>query len=246
MVAFLPMMGLAQAVAILVGQRLGANRPDLAERSTYTGLRWIFGYMVIVASVYLLFPRALVGLFEGNRDSAAVRGDRRARPFAPGLRGHLLPGRRGQLDVLLRAAGRRRHPVRLAADVRPGLADHGDPDVPRRPVGRQYLLGVGVRDGVHHRHGRVLHPAVPQRPVEDHARDRGGRWRRKRPRCCRRKARPGTSLARFISTCIFQPNPARDMLEAEPFSLAVIEPDAWSRAEAGRTSDWSTAARGDR
>jgi multidrug resistance protein, MATE family len=70
MVAFLPMMGLAQAVAILVGQRLGANRPDLAERSTYTGLKWIFGYMAMVASVYLLFPKALVGLFEGNPDSA--------------------------------------------------------------------------------------------------------------------------------------------------------------------------------
>jgi MATE family multidrug resistance protein len=32
MVAFLPMMGVAQAVSILVGQRLGADRPDPAER----------------------------------------------------------------------------------------------------------------------------------------------------------------------------------------------------------------------
>jgi MATE family multidrug resistance protein len=68
MVAFLPMMGLGQAVAILVGQRLGADRPDLAERSAYTGLRWSFGYMCTVAAVYLLFPRTLVGLFEGGRD----------------------------------------------------------------------------------------------------------------------------------------------------------------------------------
>ena len=45
MVAFLPMMGLGQAVSILVGQRLGADRPDLAERSAYTGLKWVFGYM---------------------------------------------------------------------------------------------------------------------------------------------------------------------------------------------------------
>jgi multidrug resistance protein, MATE family len=70
MVAFLPMMGLGQAVAILVGQRLGADRPDLAERSAYTGLRWIFGYMCTVAAVYLLFPGVLVGLFEGKRDPA--------------------------------------------------------------------------------------------------------------------------------------------------------------------------------
>jgi MATE family multidrug resistance protein len=70
MVAFLPMMGLGQAVAILVGQRLGADRPDLAERSAYTGLKWVFGYMCAVAAVYLLFPEALVRVFEGNRDTA--------------------------------------------------------------------------------------------------------------------------------------------------------------------------------
>ena len=70
MVAFLPMMGLGQAVAILVGQRLGADRPDLAERSAYTGLKWVFGYMCTVAAVYLLFPKVLVGVFEGNRDPA--------------------------------------------------------------------------------------------------------------------------------------------------------------------------------
>jgi multidrug resistance protein, MATE family len=70
MVAFLPMMGMGQAVAILVGQRLGGDRPDLAERSTYTGLKWVFGYMCAVAAVYLFFPRLLVSLFAGSRDPA--------------------------------------------------------------------------------------------------------------------------------------------------------------------------------
>jgi MATE family multidrug resistance protein len=68
MVAFLPMMGLGQGVSILVGQRLGADRPDLAEQSAYTGLKWVFGYMCGVAAVYLFFPGALVGLFRGDRD----------------------------------------------------------------------------------------------------------------------------------------------------------------------------------
>jgi len=75
MVAFLPMMGLGQAVSILVGQRLGADLPDLAERSAYTGLKWVFGYMCCVAAVYLLIPGVLVGAFRGDRDpesSAAV------------------------------------------------------------------------------------------------------------------------------------------------------------------------------
>ena len=54
----------------MVGQRLGADRPDLAERSAYTGLKWVFGYMCLVAAVYLFFPNILVSLFEGNRDPA--------------------------------------------------------------------------------------------------------------------------------------------------------------------------------
>jgi MATE family multidrug resistance protein len=68
MIAFLPMMGLGQAICILVGQRLGADRPDLAERTTYTGLKWVFGYMCAVAAVYLLLPAALVSVFAGGRD----------------------------------------------------------------------------------------------------------------------------------------------------------------------------------
>ena len=67
MIAFLPMMGLGQAVSILVGQRLGADRPDLAEKSTYTGLKWTFGYMCVIAAIYLLMPGLLVSVFEGGK-----------------------------------------------------------------------------------------------------------------------------------------------------------------------------------
>jgi MATE family multidrug resistance protein len=68
MIAFLPMMGMGQAICILVGQRLGADRPDLAERSTYTGLKWVFGYMCAVAAVYLLLPAVLVSVFDSGHD----------------------------------------------------------------------------------------------------------------------------------------------------------------------------------
>jgi MATE family multidrug resistance protein len=70
MVAFLPMMGVAQAVSILVGQRLGANEPEVAERSVYTGMKWVFGYMCLVAAAYLLIPNLLVSLFKGESDPA--------------------------------------------------------------------------------------------------------------------------------------------------------------------------------
>ena len=68
MIAFLPMLGLGQAVCVLVGQRLGAARPDLAERTAYTGLQWAFGYMAVVATIYLTLPTVLVSLFESDRD----------------------------------------------------------------------------------------------------------------------------------------------------------------------------------
>lgn len=74
MVAFLPMMGLGQAVCILVGQRLGGDRSDLAERTTYTGLRWMFGYMCAVAAVYLLLPATLVSLFEDETNPDKLAG----------------------------------------------------------------------------------------------------------------------------------------------------------------------------
>jgi MATE family multidrug resistance protein len=64
MIAFLPMMGLGQAICILVGQRLGENRPDLAEKSTYTGLRWSFGYMALVALAYVSIPSLLIYPFK--------------------------------------------------------------------------------------------------------------------------------------------------------------------------------------
>src|SRR5262249_52069439 len=40
MVGLLPMLGMGQAVGVLVGQRLGQDRPDLAARSTWTGF-WL-------------------------------------------------------------------------------------------------------------------------------------------------------------------------------------------------------------
>jgi MATE family multidrug resistance protein len=70
MIAFLPMMGLGQAICILVGQRLGGDRPDLAEKSVYTGLRWTVGYMTVVAASYLFFPGLIVSLFQGGKSPA--------------------------------------------------------------------------------------------------------------------------------------------------------------------------------
>ncbi|MGE3818065.1 MAG: MATE family efflux transporter, partial [Isosphaeraceae bacterium] len=60
-----------QAISILVGQRLGGDRPDLAEKSAYTGLRWVFGYMSLIAAAYVLIPDVLVSIFEGGGDPSS-------------------------------------------------------------------------------------------------------------------------------------------------------------------------------
>jgi MATE family multidrug resistance protein len=69
LIAFLPTMGIAQAVAVLVGQRLGQDRPDLAERTTWTGFRIAWLCMTCVALLYVLTPQALLQLFAGDEDS---------------------------------------------------------------------------------------------------------------------------------------------------------------------------------
>ena len=69
MIAFLPMMGLGQAVCILVGQRLG-GRPSGPGRAgpPTPGCGGCSATCALVAAVYLLIPNVLVSMFEGGRD----------------------------------------------------------------------------------------------------------------------------------------------------------------------------------
>jgi MATE family multidrug resistance protein len=68
LVALLPMLGVAQAVSVLVGQRLGADQPDLAERTTWTGFRLAWVYMASVAAAYVLAPGLFLYLFESGHE----------------------------------------------------------------------------------------------------------------------------------------------------------------------------------
>ncbi|MCS6882551.1 MAG: MATE family efflux transporter [Oscillochloridaceae bacterium] len=65
-VSFLPGMGYAAATGALVGQALGARRPDEAERSAYEGL-FQGGLMMSALGVLMaLFPAQLVSLFTND------------------------------------------------------------------------------------------------------------------------------------------------------------------------------------
>jgi MATE family multidrug resistance protein len=57
--AFLPMMGLGIAVSTLVGQYLGKERADLAERCTWSAVHLSLAYMLVMAAGYVFVP----GLF---------------------------------------------------------------------------------------------------------------------------------------------------------------------------------------
>ncbi len=82
LIAFLPTVGIAQAVEVLVGQHLGADRPDLAERSTYHGLRVAMLYCAIVALLYLCVPGPLAELFRSTHDPQSWEA---VRPLVPPL-----------------------------------------------------------------------------------------------------------------------------------------------------------------
>ena len=61
-VSFMPVWGLGIAAGILVGQRLGENRDDLANRATWTTYQIGMVYMGLISIVYVVFP----GLFLQN------------------------------------------------------------------------------------------------------------------------------------------------------------------------------------
>jgi MATE family multidrug resistance protein len=69
LIAFLPPMGVGQAVEVLVGQRLGEDRPDLAERSTYTGCVLALLFTVGVALAYAFLPETLAEPFRSEKDA---------------------------------------------------------------------------------------------------------------------------------------------------------------------------------
>jgi MATE family multidrug resistance protein len=62
------MLGVGQAIEILVGQRLGEDRPGLAERTTWSGYRLTWVYMAGVAALYVFMPGFFLFFFHSEGD----------------------------------------------------------------------------------------------------------------------------------------------------------------------------------
>jgi MATE family multidrug resistance protein len=70
----LPMLGMSQAVAVLVARRIGEGQPRVARRTTWTALGLVMSYMVAVAFLFCVAPGVLAEPFRAEQ-GAAYRGE---------------------------------------------------------------------------------------------------------------------------------------------------------------------------
>jgi MATE family multidrug resistance protein len=71
LIPILPVLGLAQAVAVLVGRRLGEGRPEMARRITWTGFGLAVSYNALVAVLLCALPEVLAGAFRVEGGAAS-------------------------------------------------------------------------------------------------------------------------------------------------------------------------------
>jgi MATE family multidrug resistance protein len=63
MVSFVPLIGIQIGVMSLVGRYMGAGQPDIAHRSTMSGLKSGWLYSIIILALFVGFPQRLVAVF---------------------------------------------------------------------------------------------------------------------------------------------------------------------------------------
>lgn len=59
----LPAFGIANAAATLVGQNLGADQPERAEKTVWITAKYTAITLVLLSAVFLIFPKAMISFF---------------------------------------------------------------------------------------------------------------------------------------------------------------------------------------
>ena len=67
---FVPMLGLGVGVTSIVGRYIGAGRPELAERSTWSAIGISFAYMTVWGLFYFLAPLLLLAPYRAGANPA--------------------------------------------------------------------------------------------------------------------------------------------------------------------------------
>ncbi len=75
MFTLMPAWGMSNAVATLVGQNLGAGKPDRAERSVWVTGFWNMLFLIGVSVAYFLFSERLVGIFTEDASVISIGGE---------------------------------------------------------------------------------------------------------------------------------------------------------------------------
>jgi MATE family multidrug resistance protein len=70
--AFMPMIGFGIAVSILTGQYLGAERPNVAERSTWSGFHLTMIYMTSISAAYVFLPGMFIAPYAARMSPEEV------------------------------------------------------------------------------------------------------------------------------------------------------------------------------
>ena len=157
-VAWVPMMGMGLAVSTMVGQQLGANRPDMAARAAWTAFVLAMIYMCTMSMFYVAVPDwFLMGHAAGMApEQFEPLRDVDRRPAA--VRGRVLPARCDERGFHERHPRGRRHAFRVldvaghvASAAEPGLAGHS----PSRP-------GPALVLDAHHALGLLRRPDLPR------------------------------------------------------------------------------------
>jgi putative MATE family efflux protein len=74
MFTMLPAWGMSNAVATLVGQNLGAKKPERAERSVWIAGIWNMLFLIFIAVIFFVLSESLIGIFTTDSDVISIGG----------------------------------------------------------------------------------------------------------------------------------------------------------------------------